>query len=500
MDSYGRLMEIAIETIANGGDPPAEAIAVPEGEVIPHEPVFYRIPQGFPNPPPPSPLSGMQGIRFVLTQCGMTGEQITRFVGTEVTTLAEFAEISESAIDDQIKTLARAPGNGRMILGLGVPSKVKAAVALLHELARSGDQVLNAYDVSIPKLREWQIESQVTTDEDDKIKVSLPEKFEYKNWVSFKDGMVNYFRQVKGTRGIPLYYVIRDDVRPTGEMSFTERRIWDASLSGLEYNRDNAMVMQQLIQVFRDTDAWPYAALAEFMKKQDGRGAWKNTCRHYDGPHAVERRIASAKRDLSELFYKSEAQFPLERYVTQMTNCFRILEENGAPKAERDKMECFLNQIQNPNEYLRSYIAQIKMDVEMRKDFQAASNALLEAVSSTLPEKAAASGGRKVAKAKAKRNNSGGDDSKGKNKKQKGKDAPKGPPTGPYTLEEKNGKKFCNGVDITNVKRTFTNEEWGKMGDYTQILKESRKAAAVKTDTKPNIGNGGRFGTGAQDV
>ena len=82
MDSYKRLVEIAIERIAAGEEPPAEAIPVPEGEdIIPHEPVNYRIPDGFPNPPPPSPLIGIRGIGFVLTQCGMTNDQITRFIG-----------------------------------------------------------------------------------------------------------------------------------------------------------------------------------------------------------------------------------------------------------------------------------------------------------------------------------------------------------------------------------------------------------------------------------
>ena len=507
MDSYKRLVEIAIERIAAGEEPPAEAIPVPEGEdIIPHEPVNYRIPDGFPNPPPPSPLIGIRGIGFILTQCGMTNDQITRFIGTEVSTLQEFAEISCTDVDEQIKTLARATGNGRVILGLGVPSRIKSAIKLLHNLKRSGDGVLDAYDVSIPTLQEWQIESQTGVDGDDKIKVSPPDKFEHKNWVSFKDGIENYFRQTKGTQGIPLFYVIRGNKRPTGKMSFIEKRIWNARLSGPDYDRDNSIVLQQLIQVLRDTDAWAYLALDEFMKNQDGRGAWKNTCRHYDGPHAVERRVADANRDLLALYYKSEAQFPLERYVTQMTNCFRILEENGEPKSERDKMDHFLNQIQNPNENLRTYIARIRMDVAMRKDFQAASNALLEAVSTTLQERGATSGNRKVAKTNTKRNNSGGDSKdKSKNKKQKGQDKTRnGPPTGPYTLEEKNGKKFCNGVDITNVKRTFTNEEWGKMGDYTQVLKASRKVAAVRMDDNSNsnnsAGNGNRFGTGAQDA
>ena len=54
MDSYERLMEIAIKAIVRGEAPPAEAIDAPIGFVQVHNPTLFRIPQGFPNPPPPA--------------------------------------------------------------------------------------------------------------------------------------------------------------------------------------------------------------------------------------------------------------------------------------------------------------------------------------------------------------------------------------------------------------------------------------------------------------
>lgn len=282
MESIQRLMEIAIERIAAGGAPPAVAIpepAVPEGEqVMPHVPINYRIPADFPNPPPGSPLNDIQGVRFVLTQCGMTGEQITRLIGTEVNRLEDLAAISESDVEEQIKILARTQGEERVVPGLGVGSKVKAVVTLLHELKLSGDGILNAYDISIPRLQEWQMESNIIIEGDDKITVSLPDNFDYKHWVSFKDRMVNYFRQTMGARKIPLFYVIRGE-RPTGKLSFLEERIWNASLSGPEFERDNARVFQQLVQKFRDTDGWAYVAETEAMQNH-GRASVTTTTGH----------------------------------------------------------------------------------------------------------------------------------------------------------------------------------------------------------------------------
>ncbi|GAX09610.1 hypothetical protein FisN_38Lu038 [Fistulifera solaris] len=336
MESYGRLMEIAIERIAAGHGPPNDAIPVPEGEVIPHEPTNYRIPDNFPNPPPGSPLNGIQGARFVLVQCGMTNAQITSLMGNDIVCLEDLAEIKEDDIDEHLKILSRASQNrGGMVLGLGVVPKVKALVSLLHELTRSGDGILDAYKVSMPYLREWQKESKAVVIGDDKVDVTLPEKFDHKDWVSFKDGLENYFRQTKGTRKIPLFYVIRGETHPEGVLSFTEARMWNARHNGPEYDADNARVYQQLVQVFRNTDGWAYVASTT---TQDGRQVWKRLCYHYDGPHAIEKRIAMARAEIKKTEYKNEASYPLERYVTKLTDCFRILEQNKAPMMERDKL------------------------------------------------------------------------------------------------------------------------------------------------------------------
>lgn len=498
-------MEIAIEGIARGEAPPAAAVVAPIGAFQFHDPTSFRIPQGFPNPPPPAPLHGHHGVRLVLAQCGMNEDQITRFMVLGVSSLDDLAEAKESEVDRYIERLSRTPvARGGVIIGLGVASRVKAAASYLHELARM-DGEIDAYNVSIPILRGWQLESRVIQEAgEDKITVQPPNTLDPKDWVSFKDGMVNYFRQTKGSRKIPLFYVIREDRRPETATNFVDSRIWSASLTGAEFDNDNAKVYQQLVQVLRGTDAWTYVDDSEGT--QDGRGAWKRLCRHYDGPHAVEKRISLAEEELTTLFYKSEAAFPMERYVTRMSNCFRILAQNGAPKSTRDKVKLFLDNIQTTNVILTSYIAQIKTNFELKNNFELAADTLLEAVGSTaqLHERGATTNNRKVAGVNGKRN---GNQTGGNSKKQRGGQGGKGPPKGTYTLEERNGSKFCNGVDVTDVKRTFSKEEYGKLGDYTQVIKsmrEQRKVSGANSkkpsenggNQKSSTGNGSKFGTG----
>ncbi len=490
-------MERAIERIAAGHPPPRIAIGQPNpeaGAIRPHVPTQYRIPGGFPNPPPEAPLNGTAGLRLVLAQCGLTDAQTTSLMGNNITCLEDFGELGEEEVEEHLKILARtSEERGGMVLGLGVVPRVKALSTLLHELARSGDGVLDAYKVTIPYLREWQSKSKVVVKGNDKLEVSMPEKFDYKDWVSFKDGIENYFRQTKGTRMIPLYYIIRSETPPTGIMSFAEARLWNARHDGPEYEDDNARVYQQLVQVFRGTDGWAYVAMA---KPQDGRAAWKRLCHHYDGPHAVEKRIAWAKSEITNTVYASEARFPLERYVTKLTDCFRILEQNGAAKSEREKVDAFYAGLKSTNEDFKSLVTLIFNNIEVRNNYQATADALLESsyrmASITQRESTSA---RKVAKANAKRDGKSGNGNSNK-KKAKSNDGQSGPPTGTYVLDEKNGKKLCNGIDVTNPKRNFTNEEWGKMGDYVSILKAERKIAAANTNN--SSGNGSRFGTGGQ--
>ena len=496
-------MEAAILKIACGEGPPEDPIAVPEGNVRPFVAMHYRIPDGFPNPPPPAPLNGETGVRFVLTQAGMTMEQVTRFMGSEVINLEGLADVMESEIDGHIKILAKTTGaRGGIILGLGVASQIKAVVTALHEQARIDGGVLDAYTISLPFLRIWRKERQATMIGDDKVTVTPPSGFQSKDWVSFKDGMVNYFRQTKGVRKIPLFYVIRDEARPIGELGFTEERMYKARHQGPEFEQDNARVYQQLVQAFRDTEGWAYVAEPQTRNFQNGKEAWQRLCHHYDGPHAVEKRVAMANQELKTLYYKSEASFPLEKYVTRLTDCFRILAQNGAPKSERDKMTQFLDNIQDPNGYLLTYIAKIKMDYR-DKGFQQAADALMEAVSSTGQIQGRGAGAtRKVAAVTTGSNESNGGGRNRLKKKQK-RDGPRGPPSGPFSVTEKNGKKMCNGVDVTNSKRTFNKEEWMKLGGYVEELKKLRKVSAVTTDNSgeaASAGNGNRFGTGGQNA
>ena len=64
-----------------------------------------------------------------------------------------------------------------------------------------------------------------------------------------------------------------------------------------------------------NTDGWTY--IAPFVTIQDGKAAWAALTTHYDGPGAVEKRIALATITLNRLEYRSEAGMPFKTYITR---------------------------------------------------------------------------------------------------------------------------------------------------------------------------------------
>jgi hypothetical protein len=54
------------------------------------------------------------------------------------------------------------------------------------------------------------------------------------------------------------------------------------------------------------------------------------------------RRAASANAKLEALFWKSEAAFPFEKYVTRMNKAFKELEDAGQPMFMQQKVQFLL--------------------------------------------------------------------------------------------------------------------------------------------------------------
>ena len=75
--------------------------------------------------------------------------------------------------------------------------------------------------------------------------------------------------------------------------------------------------------------------------KTCGRLAFLALQDHYDGKAEGERRKAVVRADLEKIFYRNEATFPFETFVTKLQHIFNVLEKYGMPEYEQNKSDLY---------------------------------------------------------------------------------------------------------------------------------------------------------------
>ena len=191
------------------------------------------------------------------------------------------------------------------------------------------------------------IESELDYDDSKKDAVlDKPGKFSHEKWQEWEESIYNYFASSRNARGIPYAYVIRKMPNPMdpADMERDDRIMYNAQLTGAMFKRDSKHVFQILKELTNGTQA------EDWMKgKSCGRTAMIALQDHYDGTAEGERRMVVAKADLGKLFYRNEATFSFEKYVTKLLAIFNILEKYKFPVYEKDKVDHLLNKIQCPD-------------------------------------------------------------------------------------------------------------------------------------------------------
>ena len=186
------------------------------------------------------------------------------------------------------------------------------------------------------------------------VKPTKPEKFKADCWMYWEQAIYNYLGGVKGTRGVPLSYVIyRPSVDLYGVSRESERRkIIHAPLVGSVFNRDSEKVLTLLMELTLDTPAEDWIRGAKC-----GRVAMRKLKDHYDGTAEGQRRKERARSDLNNLYYRNEQSFPFEKFVTAMKACFDVLDRYGVPMHEEEKVNMLLSKIQTSSLELKTQIS-----------------------------------------------------------------------------------------------------------------------------------------------
>jgi hypothetical protein len=395
-----------------------------------------------------------QPMRYVLHVCGLRNiPSQTRLIEYEgLETVEELANYTDNELDTMAdRNSKRSPANTRVLMGLARTKKLKAVKFWINKKLRE-DAPCDLMELNDAKIAQLIREMSLTKGEKGSdSKLYYPDAFnasDYKNWIK---KVSNYLDSRKGKAGVPLSYVIRPtDAHPNDAQDEYTRALWAASFDTPQYVDDNREVYHLFKGLLTKTDG---ATWFEKVSDGDGRAAHLLLREHYVGEAHDMRHAASANAKLEALFWKSEAAFPFERYLTQMNEAFKELEDAGQPMYVQQKVQFLLRSMRCDDIQVQTTMGIVRD--RYLNDFDAACMTLSRTVSSRF---ALAEPGKsnKRSIGAATTNNK---DNRGSGGSGGGRSGNCGRGSGGSGKM----KVVMNGVDVSDINRNFTSDEWEKL-------------------------------------
>ena len=306
---------------------------------------------------------------------------------------------------------------------------------------------------------------------------------DYKNWIKKVE---NYLDSRTGKSGVPLSYVIRPaNVDPADAPDEYTRVMWAASFTTTQYREDNREVYHLLKDLLTKTEGQTWF---EKVCDGDGRAAHLLLREHYVGEAHDMQRAASANAKLDSLFWKSEASFPFEKFLTKLNEAFMELEEANVPLYESQKVNYLLKGVKNDDIQVQTTLGIIRD--RYLNNFDAACLTLSRTVSYRFTNIEPGRHKRSIGAVHA---NSGG--------RSPGRRRGRGRHGGRGNSNGGRQKVVMNGIDVTDVHRSFTSDEWDKLRScggqaYVYAHRDYLSGRGGGRDGRTG-GRGGRGGRGS---
>ena len=432
------------------------------------------------------------GIRYVLHVCGIRDLQAqTRLIEYE-----GIEEVEQLAIydDKEIESMAdrnskRTPANTRIQFGLARTKTLKAIAHWIRKKTREG-VTSDLRELTPDFIAELIVElnAETTKDKAD-LKLYYPDAFvsnDYKNWIK---KVTNYLDSRMGKAGVPLSYVIRPaDADPEVAPDEYTRSLWAASFQTRQYHDDNREVYHLFKDLLTKTEGQTWF---EKVKDGDGRAAHLLLREHYVGEAHDQRRAASAVAKLENLFWKNESSFPFEKYLTRLNEAFMELEDAEQPLYPAQKVQWLIRGIKNDDIQVQTTIGIIRD--RYLTNFDEACLTLSRTISSRFATIEPGKHKRSIGAVNSNTAGRGGNRGRGRGR---GRHGNRG--------GNSNGGKMkvvMNGIDVTDVTRNFTSDEWDKLracGGHTYVYqrRDFLSGRGSRGGREDRGGRGGRGGRG----
>ena len=399
-------------------------------------------------------------MRYVLHLCGIRDiPSQTRLIEYEGIELVEsLADYDDQEIDKMAdRNSKRTPAATRIQFGMARTKVLKAILHWVRKKNREGAEC-DLRELNPGVITELIAEINDTSRrEKSDSKLYYPDAFmanDYKNWIK---KVMNYLDSRIGKAGVPLSYVLRaDGVNIDDAPDEYTRSLWAASFETRQYRDDNREVYHLFKDLLTKTEG---ATWFEKAKDGDGRAAHFLLREHYIGEAHDQRRAAAALAKLQTLFWKSEASFPFEKYLTRLNEAFMEMEEAEQPLYPAQKVNWLLMGIKNDDIQVQTTCGIIRD--RYLTNFDEACLTLSRTISSRF---ASVEPGKNKRSIGAVNSNSGRGSTRGRGR---GRHSNRG-----GNNNGRRAKVIMNGVDVTDVTRNFTADDWDKLrsvGGHTYV-------------------------------
>ena len=332
--------------------------------------------------------------RTALGRLGFSNEAAAIIVADGYDNLSEYESMTDEDVTSLCKTVRRPggtiqqDGNDAPNPGLAVSTRAELNLKLTVfwlRFRKNTSRTTAPADILLNTVREFRHHYQsVNAHEDPDVPKDI---IDPKDWPKTFDAIKEHLHNCLGVTGIPLEYVIRENVTPkedpadgyaTKERELIARApIDDPPVGGnpaqrtAAFKTDNQKVWELLAQMCRDKDCWTYIKTAQ--RSRDGRAAYNALYNHYLGPNSVDNMANSAERKLQSLSYTGEKRrWNFDKYTRLHVEQHQVLEGltrfGYAGIDERSKVRYLIDGIKT--NAFDSVKAQIFSTAALRTDFE----------------------------------------------------------------------------------------------------------------------------------
>ena len=334
-------------------------------------------------------------MEALLRRIGLSVRCTTRFMDEEgFETARDLAlarkEDVKSTIENVNKLFGSANGAGRIYFPPIKVARVKALCVYFRRCLMI-NQIPDIRAIDLERCQEF-VDSYASwtekqDDADDVVK-QKDLKFDPMKFKTFLEEFKTLLSSLRGSRGITLEYVIREtntEIGPPIEVKFPDVNSDEilsnsATLSGSDFDRDNAKVFTVLRVILTSTTGWN--VISKFSTRRDGRKAFLALKAHFQGRSYFELMKTQATTLMTKTYYHgNRAKFTWETYVSIHMEAHELFLQTGEPLSESMKIMNLKNGIRD-TAMMENTIEAARTSPDANKTFEAYVNFLTEGITS----------------------------------------------------------------------------------------------------------------------